>query len=84
MNESGCFVQRPGETWAVTLQLIGEINIGYFVTELLALYMYHVLKLNGFCVGNDVTFILKYALPDTVFLNRNRLIKKDCLLLSEY
>ena len=47
-------------------------------------FRHHVLKLNGFRVGDDVTFILKYALPDIVFLNRNRLIEKDCLLLSEY
>ena len=30
VNESVRFVQRPGETWVVTLQLVGEINIGYF------------------------------------------------------
>ena len=30
LNESIRFVQRPGETWTVTLQLVGEINIGHF------------------------------------------------------
>ena len=72
----------------------GEGGCRVLFTELLALnvhrvlklngFRHRVLKLNGFRVGDDVTFILKYAPPDIVFLNRNRLIEKDCLLLSEY
>ena len=42
------------------------------------------LKLNGFRIGDDVTFILKYALSVTFVLNRNRLIEKNSLLLSEF
>ena len=61
------------------------------VTELLALNMrrvlksngfrHRVLKLNGFHIGNDVIFI---PYQTHFFLNRNRLIEKDCLFLSEY
>ena len=46
--------------------------------------MHRILKLNGFRIGDDITFILKYALSVTFFLNRNILIEKDCLLLSEF
>ena len=46
--------------------------------------MHRILKLNGFRIVDDVTFILKYAVSVIFFLNRNRLIEKDCLLLSEF
>ena len=42
------------------------------------------LKLNGFRIGDDVIFILKYALSVAFFINRNRLIEKGSLLLSEF
>ena len=46
--------------------------------------MHRILKLNGFRIGDDGTFILKYAQSVTFFLNKNILIEKDCLLLSEF